>query len=194
MSKKRVLNKNLERTFQGIFIPKALWLCDDFTPIQMLVMIEIHSLDGEFGCTATNEHFSEFFGVSNSTISEHISNIEKKGYITVSINELKRRDKAGTIEKVTTEAKVSNAAVEGEKAEVYNEMISNHKSGMALVKEIEAIPLYMANGDLIDYKNGRWIREAKEANEMAKLFDKTLPKGLEYPVNPAHLHNILKNT
>lgn len=80
---KRVLNENLENSFKGIWIPKDIWLCDELTPIQMLVLMQIHSLDGKFGCKASNEHIAEFFGVHKDTISEHIQNLKKKNFIII---------------------------------------------------------------------------------------------------------------
>ena len=79
---KRALNDRLLHTFKGIWIPRAIWLCDRLTPIQMLVLMQIDSLDGDFGCTAGNEHIALFFGVHKQTISEHIQNLQKLDFIT----------------------------------------------------------------------------------------------------------------
>ena len=78
---KRALNDRLLHTFKGIWIPRAIWLCDRLTPIQMLVLMQIDSLDGDFGCTAGNEHIALFFGVHKQTISEHIQNLQKLDFI-----------------------------------------------------------------------------------------------------------------
>ena len=80
---KRILNEKLEPTFTGIWIPKNIWLCDELTPTQMFVLMQIHSLDGPFGCKASNEHLAEFFGVHKNTMSEHIQNLLQKDFISV---------------------------------------------------------------------------------------------------------------
>lgn len=90
-TKKRVLNKDLEPTFTGIFIPKEVWLCEELTPIQMLLMMQIKSLDNTFGCTATNNRFAEFFGVSDATISEHIQNLVSKDFLNCEYDKSNRR-------------------------------------------------------------------------------------------------------
>ena len=77
---KRILNSQLEPNFKGIWIPKGIWL-SDLTPVQMLVLMQIDSLDGKFGCKASNQRLAEFFGVHKDTISDHIQNLLKKGMI-----------------------------------------------------------------------------------------------------------------
>lgn len=81
---KRTLNEQFENTFKGIWIPKDIWLCDELTPIQMLVLMQIHALDGKFGCKLSNESIAEFFGVHKDTICDHIQNIKDKGFIEIS--------------------------------------------------------------------------------------------------------------
>ena len=91
MAKQRILNKELESNFTGIFIPKEVWLCEELTPIQMLLMMQIKSLDNKFGCKATNARFAEFFGVSDGTISEHIQNLAEKDFLDCEYDESNRR-------------------------------------------------------------------------------------------------------
>jgi DNA-binding MarR family transcriptional regulator len=91
MPKQRILNKELEPNFTGIFIPKEVWLCEELTPIQMLLMMQIKSLDNKFGCKATNNRFAEFFGVSDGTISEHIQNLVEKDFLVCQYDESNRR-------------------------------------------------------------------------------------------------------
>jgi hypothetical protein len=80
---KRTLNEQLENTFTGIWIPKGIWLCDELTPIQMLVLMQIHSLDGKFGCKVSNQHIADFFGVHLVTISDHIKTLNEKKFIDI---------------------------------------------------------------------------------------------------------------
>jgi hypothetical protein len=48
-------------------------------------LVEIGSLDNEKGCFASNDYFSEFFGISKTRVSIVINNLVKKGYIKSTI-------------------------------------------------------------------------------------------------------------
>jgi hypothetical protein len=50
-----------------------------------VLFVEIHSLDNERGCYASNRYFSAFFHVSERQIQTHIANLKVKGFITVTI-------------------------------------------------------------------------------------------------------------
>ena len=115
MSKQRILNKSLEENFKGIWIPKDIWLCDELTPIQMLVLMQIDSLDGKFGCTASNAHISTFFGVHLQTISDHIQTLQKKGFINCEYQD-NDKSKARTI-RCTTKFKLITAGIVEELAD-----------------------------------------------------------------------------
>lgn len=70
-----------ERSFKGIWIPAEIWLNNELSLIEKVMFAEIDSLDGEDGCYATNEYFTEFFNVSESTITRAIATLKKFGYI-----------------------------------------------------------------------------------------------------------------
>ena len=76
-----------ERDFKGIWIPKEIWLSDQLSLMEKILFVEIHSLDNERGCYASNRHFSEFFGVSERQIQTYIASLKKKGFITVTIKD-----------------------------------------------------------------------------------------------------------
>jgi hypothetical protein len=76
-----------ERDFKGIWIPKEIWLSDQLSLMEKILFVEIHSLDNERGCYASNRHFSEFFGVSERQIQTYIAALKKKGFITVTIKD-----------------------------------------------------------------------------------------------------------
>lgn len=70
-----------KRDFKGIWIPKEIFLNDDLSWTERILLIEIDSLDNEEGCFAGNEYLSKFLRVSEITISNAISKLKKKGYI-----------------------------------------------------------------------------------------------------------------
>lgn len=74
----------MNREFKGIWIPADIWLSKTMTVGEKLVFSEIDSLDRlQFGCIASNAHFSELFGLSQSRVSEIISQLSQKGFIVV---------------------------------------------------------------------------------------------------------------
>ena len=54
-----------ERDFKGAYIPKDVWCNPELTDDEKLMWGEIFSLDNDFGCVASNEHFMEMFSFNN---------------------------------------------------------------------------------------------------------------------------------
>lgn len=75
-----------ERGFKGVWIPREIWLSKELTLREKVMIVEIDSLETEDnGCYASNSYFSEFFNISNSTVSEIIKSLVDKGWITSEI-------------------------------------------------------------------------------------------------------------
>jgi hypothetical protein len=74
-----------ERDFKGVWIPKEIWESEQLSLMEKVLFVEIHSLDNERGCYASNRHFAEFFRVSERQIQTHIATLKMKGFITVTI-------------------------------------------------------------------------------------------------------------
>lgn len=77
---------NQDRAFRGIWIPKEIWLSKNLTLQQKVFLVEIDSLDKDDGCYATNEYFSEFFGLSTKRVSVVINSLVEKGLVKSQIN------------------------------------------------------------------------------------------------------------
>src|SRR5438034_1958970 len=77
--------ENPSRDFKGIWIPKEIWLSEQLSLMEKVLFVEIHSLDNERGCFASNRHFAEFFGISERQIRTHIAALKEKGFVSVSI-------------------------------------------------------------------------------------------------------------
>lgn len=83
MAQRKIAKSN--RGFKGVWIPSNIWLDHNLTIQEMIFLVEIDSLDiSDDGCYASNKHFSEFFGLTNGRCSQIISNLQNKGYITIS--------------------------------------------------------------------------------------------------------------
>ena len=74
-----------QRDFKGIWIPKEIWLSPTLSLMEKVLFVEIHSLDNERGCFASNRYFAEFFGVSTRQIATYVASLKGKGFITVTI-------------------------------------------------------------------------------------------------------------
>lgn len=76
-----------ERDFKGAFIPKDIWCNRELSGDEKLMWGEIFSLDNDFGCVASNDHFMEMFGFANARKPQRIIKaLKDKGYITVAIS------------------------------------------------------------------------------------------------------------
>ena len=73
---------NENRDFKGVWIPKEIWLDENLTWMEKLLLVEIDSLDAKDGCFASNDYFAKFFKLSKTRISDLIGQLISKGYIT----------------------------------------------------------------------------------------------------------------
>ena len=79
------------RDFKGIWIPREIWLSEELSLMEKVLFVEIHSLDNERGCFASNQYFADFFGVSARQIRTHIGSLKEKGFVSVSIQNRNER-------------------------------------------------------------------------------------------------------
>ena len=75
----------MSRDFKGVWIPKELWLSLELSPIEKFFLIEIDSLDNDQGCFASNNHFSNLFGISRNRSSEIVKALKEKKYIKIQL-------------------------------------------------------------------------------------------------------------
>ena len=61
----------------------------ELTGYERLIFMEIYSLDREFGCIASNEHFAEWLGISVRQVRDYIKRLKDKGLLAVKINKAK---------------------------------------------------------------------------------------------------------
>lgn len=71
------------RDFKGVWIPKELWLNENLTMLEKIILVEIDSLDNEDHCIAGNEYLAEFCQCSEWKVSNAIKKLEELGYIEV---------------------------------------------------------------------------------------------------------------
>lgn len=73
----------LPRDFKGIWIPKEIWLDKRLNYFEKCLLAEIHSLNGEKGCYASNVYFCNFFGERERKIQDGLAKLKNFGYIFV---------------------------------------------------------------------------------------------------------------
>jgi len=63
-----------ERGFKGIWMCAAVYLADDLTPIEKLMLVEIDSLTtADCACYASNDHFASLLCITESR-ANHLLN------------------------------------------------------------------------------------------------------------------------
>lgn len=72
---------NTLRNFKGIWIPKNIYLNQNLSWTEKILLIEIDSLDNEKGCFASNKHFAKFLNVKENTISIYIKHLKELGLV-----------------------------------------------------------------------------------------------------------------
>lgn len=75
------------RRFRGIWIPAEIWLSEDLSAQEKMILAEIDSLgDGDpKGCYCSNDHFCRFLGVKERQVQAIIKSLRDKGYVTMTI-------------------------------------------------------------------------------------------------------------
>ncbi|EDZ61153.1 hypothetical protein SMGD1_0690 [Sulfurimonas gotlandica GD1] len=74
-----------DRRFEGIWIPKEIWLSNELTTQEKIFFVEIKSLDNKDGCFASNGYFADFFKISKTRVSLVIKSLIEKRYIKSTI-------------------------------------------------------------------------------------------------------------
>lgn len=73
---------NKERDFKGVWIKKEIWLNQNLTLIEKVLIVEIDSLDNsEKGCFASNEYLAKFVNLSEGRVANIISDLKKRDFL-----------------------------------------------------------------------------------------------------------------
>lgn len=75
----------LKREFKGIWIPKEIWLNEELSMIEKIVLAEIDSFETETGCFASNSYLGKIIQLSPSRVSGIISKLASLGYVTTKL-------------------------------------------------------------------------------------------------------------
>jgi len=73
----------MNRQFKGVWIPKEIYLHDQLSWTEKILLIEIQSLQDGKGCWASNQYLAEFLGVSEKTVANALSRLKGLGCIEI---------------------------------------------------------------------------------------------------------------
>lgn len=71
------------RDFKGVWIPKEIWLNENLTMLEKVILTEIDSLDNEEHCVAGNEYLAQFCQCSIPKVTQAVKKLTELGYIEV---------------------------------------------------------------------------------------------------------------
>jgi hypothetical protein len=75
----------MKRKFTGVWIPREIWEHQALCPLEKFLWAEIHSLDGEDGCFASNDYLANMVGCSTRRVQQMISNLKNMYLIKVQL-------------------------------------------------------------------------------------------------------------
>lgn len=127
-AKKRKTSEN-NRKFEGVWIPAEYWLDENLTIMEVVLITEIDSLDGENGCFASNKHFADFLGVTSGRASQLITDLKEKGYIqaTYTTNNNATQRIIRVVNKLNTPVKKLNRGIKNTKG-VFKKCVTSNTS------------------------------------------------------------------
>lgn len=73
----------MNRHFKGVWIPKEIYLDETLSWTEKILLIEIHSLQGEEGCYASNQYLAGFLGIKETSLANLITRLKNSGRLTV---------------------------------------------------------------------------------------------------------------
>lgn len=81
-----------QREFQGVWIPREIYLREDLSWTEKILLIEIQNFcNGEKGCFASNEYFAKFLNCSVGSIANMLTKLRNLGLVeTINFDGRKR--------------------------------------------------------------------------------------------------------
>lgn len=76
----------MQRNFKGVWIPVEIYLHQELSWTEKILLTEIHSLSVQGSCFASNASLAQFLQVSEKTVANTITSLRKRGYLKVTGN------------------------------------------------------------------------------------------------------------
>lgn len=75
----------IPEVFKGVWIPKAVFMIDDLTLHQKIIVSMVLNLSSDKPCIATNNYIGEILSISPNRVSVHLNNLKKMNYLDIKI-------------------------------------------------------------------------------------------------------------
>lgn len=76
----------IPEVFKGVWIPKAVFMIDDLTLHQKIIVSMVLNLSSDKPCNATNHYIGEILGIHPTRVSVHLNNLKKMKYLNIHID------------------------------------------------------------------------------------------------------------
>tara|TARA_R100001463_G_scaffold14733_1_gene38649 strand:+ start:5086 stop:5766 length:681 start_codon:yes stop_codon:yes gene_type:complete len=76
----------IPEVFKGVWIPKAVFMIDDLTLHQKIIVSMVLNLSSDKPCIATNHYIGEILGIHPTRVSVHLNNLKKMKYLNIHID------------------------------------------------------------------------------------------------------------
>ena len=116
----------IPEVFKGVWIPRAVFVIDDLTLHQKIVVSMVINLTSDEPCYATNHYIGEILGIHPTRVSVHLNNLKKMGYLDIKI--VRNKDKHITKRLITPTPALRNRI--GGLSETANQPISETAKGI----------------------------------------------------------------
>ncbi len=134
------------RDFKGVWIPKEIWLNDNLTMLEKVILTEIDSLDNEDHCIAGNEYLAQFCQCSEWKVSTAIKKLQDLGYLELVSFDGRHRRLKSCLWKIQSLTQENPKAVSGKPKAInidsnldINLFINNGETSSPSEKETEII-------------------------------------------------------
>ncbi len=95
-----------QRDFKGVWIPRKVWLDEELSALDKVILTEIDSLDmGEDGCWASNKYIADFCQCTERTVSAAISKLIDRGYVYLESFDGRKRVLRSRVEKFSMQSR-----------------------------------------------------------------------------------------
>lgn len=130
----------MHRDFKGVWIPKEIYLNTELSWTEKIFLIEVHSLEGEDGCFASNSHFAEFLDLSEGAVANLITKLKTGGWLAVEGYGKTRRiyAKVSSVDETSGSKFHKNVKVVSQNYETPIYRINNTKSNTAVVAAVSS--------------------------------------------------------
>jgi|14BtaG_2_1085337.scaffolds.fasta_scaffold00447_16 hypothetical protein len=169
------------RDFKGIWIPKEIWLSKELTVMEKLFLVEIDSLDNDFGCVKSNAAFASFFDISKGRCTQIIRSLEEKKHIKIQLERKGKQVIKRTIRVVRKLTRGGKNTKQGwlENDEGSNTLVSNTKDHTQIRDLVLALWLKFYPNHPQPIKS-RWIGSSRDKKLVERIKENEQHQQLEF--------------